>query len=100
MLNKLKTFIRQCFCKHDYKPWANIYGDLINTFDGDRTVFLCKKCKKHIFSKEYVEAPLNYNAILELASTSIFGNSIISIDDSKLDNVVKNKELFEDFYIK
>ena len=55
--------IKKLFCKHDYIPFANLYGDLINSL-GYRTVFWCKKCGKMRFSEELVPAPVNYNYIV------------------------------------
>ena len=55
--------VKKLFCKHDYIPFANLYGDLINSL-GCRTVFWCKKCGKMKFSEEFVPAPVNYNLIV------------------------------------
>lgn len=54
-------------CRHDYKPWANIYGDLINDTNS-RTVLMCPKCGKRRFIGPYLEAPVNYNFFLEFAA--------------------------------
>lgn len=61
---KIKNLIKQITCSHNYVPWANIYGDLIEDFDGSRTVLMCTKCHKRLFINEYIDAPLNYNKIL------------------------------------
>lgn len=61
---KITGRVRQLFCKHDYTLFANIYGDLINDFDA-RTVYICRKCGRRKFDKEYVEAPVNYNSFLQ-----------------------------------
>jgi len=39
-------FIKSLFCKHDYYADSNIYGDMINVCNGNRTVLKCKKCGK------------------------------------------------------
>lgn len=55
--------IKQLFCKHDYKPWANVFGDFIHHMDGVRTVLYCPKCGKRKYIREFINAPLNYNAV-------------------------------------
>lgn len=57
---------KNLFCKHDYKPWANVYGDLINDVNA-RTVMQCTKCGKRVFKKEYIRAPIDYNNFMEWA---------------------------------
>ena len=54
--------IKQLLCRHDYKPWANVYGDLRN-YIGGTTMLLCPKCSKKKVIDKYIEAPLNYNMI-------------------------------------
>ena len=97
MLRKLKLYLKQNFCRHDFKPWANIYGDLINAFDGDRTVCLCTKCKKRKWSKNYIKAPLNYNKVLELTTKS-FNRNMYYFDQQSLDSVIQDKDLFNELY--
>ena len=53
---KIKNLIKQITCSHNYVPWANIYGDLIEDFDGSRTVLMCTKCHKRLFINEYIDA--------------------------------------------
>ena len=60
----MKKVVKQLFCKHNYLPYANIYGDFIHWMDGDRTVLLCPKCGKRKYIKEYINAPLSYNALM------------------------------------
>ena len=57
-------WFKQLICKHDYIPLANIYGDMIHA-TGCRTVIICKKCGKIKFVKDFIDAPLVYNAICE-----------------------------------
>ena len=66
---KLKNRLKQVFCKHDYRLFGNIYGDLINSLNA-RTVYICPKCHKRKFAKDYIEAPINYNSFLRDAVTS------------------------------
>lgn len=62
-MRKLNKIIKQLVCKHDYFPWANVHGDLINDFNC-RTVLLCRKCYKRKMIKPYISAPYSYNYIL------------------------------------
>lgn len=39
-------FIKNLFCKHDYRHVRNIYGDEIIRGDWKRSEFKCKKCGK------------------------------------------------------
>jgi len=51
--------LKQLFCKHNYKPWANVHGDAINDL-GFRTVLYCTKCKKFKYVSEFIPAPIDY----------------------------------------
>ena len=42
----MKKFIKQLFCKHEYKTIYNIYGDMINRCGGHRRMDKCTKCGK------------------------------------------------------
>lgn len=80
---KITGRVHQLFCKHNYTLFANIYGDLINDLDA-RTVYICKKCGKRRFGREYVEAPINYNLFLrDCATYKKTGNLDISSDTIK-----------------
>lgn len=88
-------------CKHDYQPWANVHGDLINDMNC-RTVFLCKNCGKRKFVGDYIPAPLNYSAVLEFCYLDKkLGDSDAAYETVK-DRLIKNKkqflELFGDKY--
>ena len=56
--------LRQTFCRHKYKLFANIYGDLVNQLNA-RTVMLCSKCGRRKFLKAFIDAPINYNNFLQ-----------------------------------
>lgn len=77
------------FCKHDYKPWANVHGDLINWMGGIRTVLYCKKCGKRKYIKDYIEAPLNYNAICNYIS-------VLKYEGKELANELFGDDIFKD----
>lgn len=47
------NIIKSLFCKHNYKFMSNIYGDLINLFNGSRSVWKCTKCGKLQLRKDY-----------------------------------------------
>lgn len=83
--------IKPLFCKHDYKVWANIYGDLILDFKGARTVLMCPKCNKRKYIKAYMEAPLNYNHFMEYCAMQKSGDPLA---EDYLENVFKNKEQY------
>lgn len=91
---KLKTILHQCKCKHEYKPWANIYGDLIDEFKA-RTVYLCPKCFKRRFGKEYIDAPLNYNKVLIWAREKQLDNPLA--EDLILETV-QDKRLLDRYF--
>lgn len=52
-------WLKQLFCKHNYKPWANVHGDAINDLKF-RTVLYCTKCGKFKYVSEYIPAPIDY----------------------------------------
>lgn len=85
---------KQLFCKHNYQPWANIYGDLINDLNS-RTVLLCPKCKKRKFIKEYIEAPINYNCFFNYCALH---RAKSSLADSYMDHVFKDKKQFVELF--
>jgi len=35
---------QQFFCKHDFVFMYNLYGDEINSWDGNRSLWQCKHC--------------------------------------------------------
>lgn len=80
----LKYRLKQLFCKHDYRLWANVYGDLINEMNC-RTVMLCPRCGKRKYVGEYIEAPCNFNSIIGLLSDyTLPVNSVIKNEDQFL----------------
>lgn len=84
--------LKQLICKHDYKLFANIYGDLINDFDA-RTIYLCEKCGKRKFVKEFIEAPVNYNHFLyDCAQYKKTGEMVISPE------TIKNTEQYNKLF--
>ena len=83
---KIKRKLKQLFCKHDYRLWANVYGDLQEDLKC-KTIFLCPKCGKRKFIDEFIEAPCNYNEIAHYISDPLN----ISVLYNK---VVKNEEQF------
>lgn len=89
--------LKQIFCKHDYKPVANIYGDLSLNYNNSRTVVRCCKCHKLKYIQEYIEAPLDFNKILYRAW--LMYNSPESISEIKAleDQLVTQ---WENFYAK
>lgn len=92
-MNKFKS--KQIFCKHNYKVWANIYGDMRNDLNAS-TVLYCPKCGKRKYIKEYIEAPIDYNMFFAYIhtyksknpTTQHFAENII------LPSIIKNRELF------
>lgn len=44
--------IKWLFCKHKFITITNLHGDMINAFDGARSIKKCKKCDKWIYSKK------------------------------------------------
>lgn len=55
--------IKRLFCKHEYLPYANVFGDHIN-YMNCRTVLLCPKCGKRKYVGDFIEAPFNYNELM------------------------------------
>lgn len=86
---------KQLVCKHNYKPWANIYGDIINNFNGDRTILLCPKCCKRKYIKEFIEAPLNANNLFNYLALE---KQKDPFSDSYLDSIIKNKDQYQDLF--
>lgn len=77
------------FCRHVYKPWANVYGDLINVLNC-RTVMQCPKCGKRVLKKEYLRAPINYNVFIQWAYyTRKFKKTHDLEDQKKADDLVR-----------
>lgn len=81
---KIKKKLKQIFCKHDYRLWANVYGQLAEDLNC-KTMYLCPKCGKRRFIKEFIEAPCNYNEIALYISdplnVSVLYNSIIKNEE-------------------
>jgi len=50
---KLSTIINRLLCKHALAWVRNIYGDEINATNC-RTVWICERCGKYIYDREYV----------------------------------------------
>lgn len=87
---------KKLFCRHDYKPWANVHGDMINKMNC-RTVLLCTKCGKRKFIKDYIPAPLNYGAIFDYYYyMALYGADTAM--DIVYDSLVKDEELFQKFF--
>lgn len=86
---------KQVFCKHDYKPWANIYGDIIADFNHNRTILLCTKCKKRKFIKEFVEAPLNADSLYKYIALNKKKDPFA---DEDLKYIIKDKNLYEEYF--
>ena len=74
----IRKRFKQLICKHHYRPWANLTGECATIFEA-QTVYLCPKCYKRKFKKEYIEAPLDYNQILYY----------ISVEKSCEDDIIK-----------
>ena len=89
--------IKKCFCRHDYKVWANIYGDLTADFKGARTVMLCTKCNKRKYIKDYIEAPVNYNHFIDYCAIK---KSESDVADDYLENVFKDKKKYIEMFCK
>lgn len=62
---KIKQFVKQLFCKHEYVPFANIHGDLAVEMNFKRTVLICKKCHKRKYIEKYIPAPYSYMQVLK-----------------------------------
>lgn len=86
---------KQTICEHEYKPWANIYGDLINDFNGDRTILLCSKCLKRKYIKEYIEAPLNANNLFNYLALE---KQKDPFSDDYLEGIVQNKNQYKELF--
>lgn len=83
-------------CKHNYIPLANIHGDMIHA-TGCRTLMICSKCNKIKFIKEYIEAPLSYNAICEFIYFKKAAGEEVAWDRVK-DYIFKNKQQFMELF--
>jgi hypothetical protein len=96
----IKLKIKQALCKHSYKPWANIFPPLSDSpnFDNCRTVFMCKKCNKRLYSKNFIEAAINFNLVVNWlhVATSDPNNSETLAKLEK--NMILNKDKYKDFY--
>lgn len=47
LIDAFKTFIKQIFCKHEFKFHRNVYGDEINAL-GCRSIWVCSKCEDSV----------------------------------------------------
>ena len=87
--------IKQLFCKHDYVPWANIFGDFIHALDGARTVLICRKCGKRKYVKEFINAPLNYNCMFNYIALMSEGTErACRLAESYKEDIFRDKELY------
>ena len=84
--------LKQLFCKHDYYPWANIYGDVATEL-GCRTVAICRKCGKRKYLRELYPAPLNYNAVVEFWSLLAVMNEEEAFELT-CENMIQDYKLF------
>ena len=91
---KFNLWIKQKFCKHDYKLFANIYGDLRNDFDNCTTLLICNKCGKRLYTRKYKEACVDYNKLLEYIylTNDKFNVDTAQIRDAQLAAVKYNSE--------
>ena len=88
---------KQKYCRHEYRPWANIYGDLINDFDS-RTIMMCPKCGKRMFIGPYIEAPINYNSFLEFAARFFKFENFDSLWEQTGQYIIKNKKQYLELF--
>lgn len=58
---------------------------------------ICSKCKKIKFIKEYIEAPLSYNAICEFTYFKKVAGEEVAWDRVK-DHIFKNKQQFMNLF--
>lgn len=49
----LQRLVRRVFCRHALAWVRNIHGDEINA-TGCRTVWICEKCGRYIYDRDYV----------------------------------------------
>lgn len=90
-----KKKIKYLFCKHNYKPWANVHGDFINWMNC-RTVLICTKCGKRKFIKDYIEAPLNYNNMFNYIALKREGRDDLA--ESYFKYIIKDEKLFLELF--
>lgn len=94
----MKKFIKKLkrlFCRHNYIPWA--YIDKATSekyFDGAKTVYICTKCGKRKYSKEEVDAPLNYSDFIDVLY--LFSCGAVSIDEAV--NILQLNSVDKDLY--
>lgn len=62
--------VKQIFCKHDYKPWANIGNTKVDNYN---TVLLCTKCYKRKYIKEYIKSPYSFDDVIYLLNLLKYG---------------------------
>ena len=85
--------LKRIFCRHNYQLFANIYGDLVHDFDA-RTVYICKKCGKRKYVKDYIEAPLNYNNFLQDCA-NYRQTGILQVSANTFKNIEQYEKLFD-----
>ena len=90
-----KSRLKQVFCKHDYKVWANVYGDLRNSLNAS-TVLYCTKCGKRKYIKEYIEAPVDYNMFFTYVELKLSKDPAQQqlADNLFYSSIIKDKDLF------
>ena len=40
------NWLRWLFCRHEWRHYANLYGDQINSWGGRRSLWECSRCGK------------------------------------------------------
>lgn len=43
---KMMNWLRNIFCRHEWRHYANLYGDQINSWGGKRSLWECSRCGK------------------------------------------------------
>lgn len=59
--------LNQSMCKHTYKVFANITIESKTYGDITKTLLVCPKCGKKCLLHSYVEAPIDFNKLLDYA---------------------------------
>lgn len=88
-------------CKHNFKPWANIFGDGAQALlNGSKTVLMCTKCGKKQFSKEFLIAPLSFNKLINNLAT-FEPRTEIDYDDLLIKSLTKSNSmrLYEEYFV-
>lgn len=83
------------FHRHKWFPWANIYGKSAKIMKA-QTVLMCSVCGKRKFIKEFIEAPIDYNVVMDFCALALSKGVHEAFEFTK-DKIIKNQSQYIEY---